>query len=852
MAEPELLGPEGVCLTGEFTFVPYRAGGDPATDQYFWSITDDTGFEIANLRGENVEIPITTTGTFDITVRVARGGNPNYATLTETLVVERGPAFIMPPDVILCGNEEVTVTALDPNVPNNENFNVEWQDVNATPVGTGNTFTTNVPGRYFAIASSAFCTAVGSTFIGPSIEVEVAASATTACLGETVTYTPNSPITATWSYQRADQNTRTELGNFFELSLQTNDLEGIGQYTIFFNAADPQRPDCNVEHSFPLDVRENASFSLIKLNDADGCENPTGLFQIRAITALETITVSGVVGASFNNVNPGDILEVPNLEPQVYTVTGLFNGCTVTQSIIIENINPDEAIPFTATSTDQTCSGTGIVPGTITIDFGGVSQSGEYRIIGSEGDVFDGNFANEQSITVDLPADVYTIEIGDGECVSVSRDRYTVEGSGQVNFSIPAAITACEVYDLIPQSGQVLRYELTYPDGSVVNADAGEAFTLTASGSYEMLAVSTDPDSPLCPRTRSFELEINEQLTFDVSQRQIDCLGNQLFTAELMGMTQSDVIIRWLDENNTIWGRELQFFPPAFGTFYLSVQPRAGSACPAAPIQFEVSPIVLTAEVEIEGTPFCGLEPFTTLSVNADMDLVELIEWFYTDADGNYTHLLDFDNQTSIDITDEGTYEVIIRNEINCKLGRDTFEVVRLDNISLELDAIYYVCVEDNIYPNINPGTFESYTWLSEGTEVSTAPSYIPQTPGSYELLVVDANGCEASTQFEVEGVCFDLISYPNALIPGNPQKDFRIFADPNITEVEVFIFNRSGELIFHCQSPNSPDTSPICIWDGMLNGRKLLVGTYPIIVKYRSTKLDLNNEERNYIIVPQ
>ncbi|HSJ68978.1 MAG TPA: hypothetical protein VK921_14940 [Anditalea sp.] len=851
--DSKISGSRAVCLNGAFIFVEYATDSEPG-DRIYWSMKDATDFEVSSQRGDVVSIPFTSEGTFTVSLRISRGGDSNFYSESINVIVEKGPTFILPPDVVQCGNEDVALTALDPNDPNLNNFSIEWTDVAGNAVGSGNTIFTNTPGRYIANVSSNACKISGSTFVGPSLEVELAQTATSACLGQKVTFTPDVPVNGMWSYQKTGQTSRTELGNYFVLELETDELEGIGDYTIFLNVVDEERPGCSVEKQRNLTVTENASFEIFDVINSESCDNPTGQFRFQANTGIQSVNIFGPSNISYENVSAETILDITALEPGIYIVSAESLGCTITSTVSIENNNPDDAIPFTVRAMEQSCSGTGIIPGTITITVEDYSPGLNYKIYSKKGEIYDGSFDNS-SVSREVPADEYLVEVSDvNNCGSVSAQSFTVLGSGQVNFSVPSTITACEYYDLVPQSSQTLLYELTGPDGQLISRENDGSYRINSSGKYEILAISDDTSSSLCPNLKSFEITINDQVEFEYSQRQIDCLGNQIYTAELLGRDPSSVFIRWLaDDMVTILGRDLDFFPPSTGTFYLDVQPRASSQCPSEPIPFEVTPVQREVDVDIEGTPFCGLnDPFTTLSVVTDFEVIEFIEWYFIDEDENYIHLENLQNMEHIDVADEGTYEVVVRNDIYCEMGRTTFKVDRVLEIRLNMSAMQYICIEENKYNALNPGDFANYTWLKDGNVVSTDSIYIPRQPGTYELEVIDHNGCTVDTQFEVEDICSELISMPTAMIPGDLDRDFRVYANPAISEVEVFIFNKLGELIFHCQSENMSEANAMCIWDGYVNGTKLMIGTYPVTIKYKVPSMNLSDQVNKYIVVPQ
>lgn len=853
--EPSLEGPDGVCLNGAFVYATFSAGGVPATDRYIWSITDQSGFEIFYQSGvadvSEITFPFTSTGNFNVELRVVRGDDQDFYRESKAVLVERGPSFVLPPDVVFCANEPVTLQALDPNDANFGSYTIEWLNPANTVLGTGNTIIVSEPGRYYAKASSLACEAVASTFVGPSIEVEVVGSSSTVCLGGTVTYTPDVPILAEWSYQKNGQAGRISLGRSFELDLGTGDLDGLGDYQIFFTAEDPDYPDCNVEESFDLRVRKAPEFTLVKVQDAESCTITDGAFEIQADSDLESLTISGAAPVNFNQLAEGEVRTISGLDPMLYTVTATFGTCSLTKTINIGNKNPEDGINYEVRSTPQVCTTDGTLPGTLTLDFLGLMISGKYRIIHESGQVYGSNFMDETAITVELPKGSYQIEVSDGDdCSSTSGAVFQVEGSNLVDFSVPSDLTVCRSFDLVPASTQDLSYTLTAPDGEVFNANAGIPFEINQSGSYQLTGRPTDPDSPLCPRMQDFEVTVNEPLEYNFSKRIIDCFGNQIYSLELFGRDPNTVIIRWLTENEVIVGRDLEFFPPSTGNYLLEVQPRASSSCPVQPLPFEVSIPANNAEVSLEGAPFCGNNPFSVLTATAESELVHKMEWYKIEENGDKIWLFEWDDENAVEVTETGIYEVVIRNEINCQLGSASYEVLEFESTPVDLQSEYFLCSADNISPTINPGEFEKYSWYKEGDLFSEDMTFRPSSPGLYELRVTDVNGCEQINNFEVIEECEVLIRYPNAIVLGDPQNDFKLYADPDIETIEVFIFNRNGELVYHCQSENQGGQGPVCSWDGLLNGSKTIPGTYPIVIKYKSEVIGVDKVEKKSILI--
>ncbi|SHN29341.1 hypothetical protein SAMN04488057_11729 [Cyclobacterium lianum] len=854
-AEPNLQGPEGVCLNGAFAYGDFSAGGDPATDRYIWSILDASGFEIfyesGGAQAQEISFPFTSTGTYQVNLRVIRADNQNYYQGSLTVTVERGPSFVLPPDVVFCGNDPVTLQALDPNDPNFGRYTIEWLNPANTVLGTGNTYLATEPGRYYAKVSSVACEAVATTFVGPSIAVDVNASAREACLGSTVSYRPDAPYLASWSYSKDGQQQRTLIAEAYELNLDTDDLEGLGDYTIFFSVEDPERPGCNVEKSFPLTVSAAPDFSLTKIRDAESCASGNGIFEITANTTISSITIPGATPETINQIPAGDTRTITGLEPRLYTVSASVGTCTIRKSISIENENPDEGIDFEVSSTPSQCTEAGAGRGILLLDFKGLSVSGSYRISSENGNSYSDDFQNQTQIEVEVPKGNYRVEVSDNDaCSNTKSEFYEVAGPAQVSFSVPSSLTVCERYALSPQTSQNLLFTLTDPSGNEVASEDDGSFIIDQTGSYRLMGTSADPGSPLCPRTRTMDVVVNEPLEYDFSKRIIDCFGNQIFTAELFDANPNDVIIRWMAPDRTILGRDVEFFPPSTGTFLLEVQPRASSSCPVNPISFEVSIQANDGSISIEGSPLCSGDNFTRLEAVVTGDPSNKVEWYRVDPEAGNTWLFELDGQLEIEVEEPGVYEAVLRNEINCQLESAVYEVTQFETQSLNLENVYELCSAENISPNISPGDFASYSWVFEGAEVSDASSFRPLSPGNYELTVIDNNGCRQVQSFDVEEGCAVLVRYPNALVPGDPDRKFVVFADEDIDWVEIFIYNRNGALVYHCESQNEGGSLPLCQWEGMVDGTEAVTGSYPVIVKYRSEVLGLEKTEKSAITV--
>lgn len=169
---------------------------------------------------------------------------------------------------------------------------------------------------------------------------------------------------------------------------------------------------------------------------------------------------------------------------------------------------------------------------------------------------------------------------------------------------------------------------------------------------------------------------------------------------------------------------------------------------------------------------------------------------------------------------------------------------------SPNVEAVYKICPVLNIIPTIDPGDYPAYLWYRDGNLISTNPTFQPLQPGNYELIVYDEIGNPISSKFEARLECDLRVTYPNAIEIGNPSKGFEVFANYAIDELEVFIFNKFGEMVFNCKQTDLSGEESSCFWDGTFNGNKIPTGSYSVKISYLNYDMGLVEFELGAITV--
>lgn len=865
--EPAIAGPERLCLDPQVGALGlFEGGGEPDIDFYFWTIQHEDGqFDINDFGGDgeqfqNYEHVFTRPGLFEVTLRVDRCGDPNFYEESIEVLVVASPELTLPDEFTLCVGSPVSLTAIDGYDPSEGLYDFEWRNAAGQLIGdsTSNTievteesiYTVTVSYRVpegLTAAEFDICPSTKSVFVGPAFDFDLTQSAEEVCYDETlVVFAPNSPLLGQWFYQAEGSPDRVSLGEFFELELVPSSLPSPGLYEIIFVAEDPLIEGCLVEKRAELRVYPLPQVEIVILSDADDCDNPNGSFEITALTDIERLEILET-GQIFGPLAAGEMLPVfTGLEPGLYTIqlTSDF-GCEFVQTAVIQNLNPPLGLEgYEVSVSPEVCGVDGIEDGEIVLRFVNGPVSGTYQIIRQEdGLLFEGQFTNQDSVLLEVPAGTYAVEVRDAnDCAFPQPDLYEVEERNLVDFSVPADVEACGSFVFSPQSESVLNFTLRDSNGTIINAEANGEFIITASGNYVLRG--EDPDEIDCPRERTIIVTLSAPPVYELAGPRVDCDLGVYYEAVLgPGVNPNDVFIFWLNANREVVSRNPLFFPTQEGDYFLEVQPNSGALCAVDPIAFTVDDLAAQIEVELTSIPWCYDQELTLIFLNADLTNVALIEWFKvengvtgpipTDSDPNPLAL-------TKGVEEPGIYRVVLTSVDGCIVGEAEIEIIQSFIEPPVLEPSYIICAPENEVPTIDPGEYGFYSWILDGEVVSEERIFVPTLAGTYQLVVSDVAGCSFEVEFTVEEDCEIRVIFPNAMIINESNKNFVVYTSDFVDQLEVFIYNRWGELIYYCENSGSNSETAQCAWDGTVNGKFVPIGTYAVVVRYGSTRQNI------------
>ncbi len=814
-----ITGPDKLCLYYGSSIGDYFGGGI-ATDVFKWKVINSNGSVLIEKEGgfQTFSFTFSETGTYVIELSVRR----NVETVFEgskSVVVEQGPSIVLQPSYLLCDNSGVTLTFLDPATPNIGNYSIKWVDSKGATVGNGNSFTTNKADRYTVSIHSngpqgqQLCPFQTNVHVYQPKDFSITLSENQVCdSGNAIVGQASNNVFGKWYFQKAGEPTRKLLGegNSFRFS-SSGDLEGPGDYIIFFEADNSDLLLCKLEDSAPLKILPSGDVAFELVEGASGCGINDGSIVVRALSNLSLLRVrfGGTTVFSRTNVLAGETVTIPNLRSGVYSVSGAMGACSRTRSTVVELKDPNE-LAFKITGiTGESCDATGIVNGKISVKMDNGPFTGSYRLFSNTGAVLRTVDINGlESFDIETRAGNYFFDfVNSSGCSNPHKERITIPAKGQVVFSAPPRITVCQEFEFVPQTSQNLNFLLTYPNGQVVSRAKGEPFLLNQAGDYLLVGSEADPALGLCPREVTFQVVMVPIFDYEPVMISADCFGNRVYKAELFGADISRYAIRWINEKQEVVGTGEFLFPTSYGDFQLDVQPLNSENCPSPPKVFSIPQFIDNLQVAISSGTICPNEA-ALIKLEGDLRQVVNIQWIYYDAQGDVVFLNAFEGEEEIFVTEEGAYEAVLFNDIGCEIGRSLVQVQASYAIAeFELEERLLLCesydlqlpTEFNLVflvtdPNGNSKEYakgEAINLASEGVYKITASG-----------IGDDLGLCPVTKQVQVEirqAIIFDVLLIDESC---EGELTYSASVDPiDSDKVDFFWFDPSGELVGNLQT---------------------------------------------------
>ncbi|MDN5200497.1 PKD domain-containing protein [Fulvivirgaceae bacterium BMA10] len=790
------------------------SGVTPDIDEFFWTFGDGN-----TSNDQNPMHTYASPGTYNVAVQITNRCGYD-TTLVQTVEAFAPPTTRAPETIPLCDGP-VQITASDDTDPT---LTFAWIST------SGQTFDTNIitvdqPGTYtVTITNGNGCTTTGDFLVADGRPLVDLGPDQTVCQNANFPDldASNPGASFVWRIDGADQSNNSRL--------QTVDTSAPGTFQYTVEVTDPLTA-CVGRDTVNITVMPEPDISYA-VTTQPTCGMFNGVLEITFNgTGDFTYDLTGPMNFTNQMATGPTTANIPGLGAGTYTltVTDNISGCVrVENNVIVEN--DPAAFSMTATPMDDTdCSGNGSV--TLTLSAGG-DYPVTWRLFDSNGvEINNGNQAAAMSATdftvSGLGEGDYTIEVtNSGGCIQ--SESFTINQPTELPFVAQAPLDECDQATLeiteingvpiasvnladyqIQWSTTTGNFTTTILDGPVVGADQ--------LGTHEYFVQVTDLTGTFCPSTDTLEVTITEQLDVSIQTSGDPCEGELQLTAQVNNMMPGEFFTYdWvsLPDLQTVTATQS-------GNYAVRVRSNLRICVAQADVNITVyEPLEVTLAVDQacdNGEPF-------TISATANQANVTYA-WTLNNV------ALSFDTP-DIEVSDEGQYIVTISNA-DCQAS-DTLDVTRapFDQGSLPASAIICPADTDPMANSVelDPGSgFATYEWLLDGTVVSSNQILTATQAGTYEVRLTNAFNCTDVQSIEVIEDCIPKVAAPNAFSPnGNAQNDDFFVFSTFVTDFEIFIYNRWGELVYQSADKNFR-------WDGSFNGKPAPTGTYAYVIRFTS-----------------
>jgi gliding motility-associated-like protein len=185
-------------------------------------------------------------------------------------------------------------------------------------------------------------------------------------------------------------------------------------------------------------------------------------------------------------------------------------------------------------------------------------------------------------------------------------------------------------------------------------------------------------------------------------------------------------------------------------------------------------------------------------------------------------------------VTGPRTYTALVTDNIGCtgqasvSVGINPGVQARFAIENLKGDTLYFPQWVSLVNTSQNALDCVWDLWGENESQLCNPPDYQLLTEGLYaiRLSVTSPEGCRDSTRKNFWFRTDPTLSYPTAFSPnGDGLNDFFRIPNMNVQSINIFIYDRWGNVIFTSQDPEFT-------WDGMMNGNPVMEGIYILQVK--------------------
>ncbi|MCB0760081.1 MAG: gliding motility-associated C-terminal domain-containing protein [Flavobacteriales bacterium] len=445
------------------------------------------------------------------------------------------------------------------------------------------------------------------------------------------------------------------------------------------------------------------------------------------------ITISG-------GVEPYDILwdngatdaSLSDLPAGTYNVTITdATGCSQDINNIV--LNEPQELVLQANGTDMQCGGN--LNGSIDLTISGGTPDYVISWTGPNG------FTSSDEDLANLEAGTYDV---------VVTDAAGCTAQASVEILEPEVLDVTGTTTPIDCFGDFGAIDLTITGGTApidVLWTGPDAFTSTdeditnlEEGTYDVVV----SDANGCTAELSFQIDAPTAIQVDAAVVDLDCSGLDNGSIEILisGGTPNYTIL-WIGPDGFTSDQDL-IQNLAEGDYQLTVGDANG--CTLDQTYSISQPELLEVTANVQHT-LCFNENTGSIDVFISGG-VPFYEVFWTGPNGFTSASEDIANLAP------GTYDITVNDQGGC-LFETTYEIENTSGLNIQADITNLSCsglMDGAIDLTVTGGTpGYGITWDGPGTFTSTDEDLVDLQPGTYEVIVIDANLCEETEEFTIE-----------------------------------------------------------------------------------------------------
>ncbi len=729
-----------ICDEGQFT-VTANASGGSENFNYSWEFFPEGGGPAVALAYATNTFTVnpadlSDAGTYEVTV--TDSGNPTSCTTTAsvTVAVNQNPTVSLP-DAATCDGQDVTLTAT-PSGGSTNYVNYIWYDGTDTQIASGPSNTLTLTGTDVALANN------GATY---SVTVEDDNGCISASDNMTLTVNENPSVTIEYQ-SNIETNIDVCLGS--SMTLDAQGFDGIGTYTYSWTLPDNSTQsgqqliinpvaltdggvyevtvddgNCTVTEQITVNVIEVTADIAVIAPEADAttiCENTSVTFQASGGDSYEFYHVDASGGTTTMVHDASNEWTTSTLEDgdEVYVTAFNTLGCSDDSDPIPLTViaNPTVSITYPSGADNEVCFGQDL---TVIADPSGYANYDFYIFNGTD--------------YVKVSPDGYASETFSYPAASFSDDDefYVVASSG-VGCSGESAHETVIVHPLPTATATNSGAECVNETITLLGGDAGFA-------AYEWFAPEADlsTDSP-----------IGTTMDFDLTNVALSDTGTYtLRVTHANGCQATDATDVLVNELPQV----------------------------ALPVDYSVCEGV--SNHDISATITNGVAPYNVV-------------WEFDDGSGATPIPSGADESVytigTVAPANEGTYTVTVTDANGCVSVMSSMELTvnEAPEVVFDTDAtVNEICAGGTIElvadASLGDGSY-TYEWYYDGSLISDETSSVysftdasPSDGGTYEVEVIDGNGCASATA--------DIEVSVNALPPATLEADPPFFIEGTTVE---------------------------------------------------------------------